>query len=135
MGLIFYLKVYLITIPIFLAIDLLWLGVLARGFYQNQLGFILSPQVNWGAAIAFYLFYIAGILFFAVRPALHSHSRQQAAILGAMFGLFTYGTYDLTNLATIADWPLVVVIVDMVWGMCLGALVSILSYAASRRMI
>lgn len=135
MGLIFYLKVYLITIPIFFAIDLLWLGVLARGFYQSQLGFILSPQVNWGAAIAFYLLYIAGILFFAVRPALRSHSRQQAAILGAMFGLFTYGTYDLTNLATIANWPLTVVIVDMVWGMCLGAVVSLLSYTASRRMI
>ncbi len=135
MGFIFYLKLYLVTIPVFFAIDLLWLGVLAGGFYRSQLGFILSPQVNWVAAIAFYLLYIAGILIFAVRPAIHANSRQQAAIFGALFGLFTYGTYDLTNLATIENWPLAVVVVDMVWGMCLCALVSILSFAAARWMI
>jgi uncharacterized membrane protein len=135
MGFIFYLKLYLVTIPIFFAIDLLWLGVLAKEFYRSQLGFILSPQVNWAAAIVFYLLYIAGILIFAVRPAINANSWQQAAIFGALFGLFTYGTYDLTNLATIDNWPIVVVAVDMVWGICLCTLVSILSFAASRWMI
>jgi len=135
MGFIFYLKLYLITIPIFFAIDLLWLGVVARGFYRNQLGFILSPQVKWTAAIAFYLLYIVGILIFAVRPAVSENSWRQAAILGALFGLFTYGTYDLTNLATIENWPLAVVAVDIAWGMCLCTLVSLLSFAASRWMI
>lgn len=128
----FYLKLYALTVPVFFAIDMVWLGVIARGFYRRQLGSILSPQVNWPAAVAFYLLYIAGILFFAVRPALGSNSWGQAAVLGALFGLFTYATYDLTNLATIKDWPIAVVVVDMVWGMCLCALVALASFSVSK---
>lgn len=133
MGLFFYVKLYGIMIPIFFVIDLLWLGVVARDFYRSQLGFILSPQVNWAAAIVFYLLYIVGILIFAVRPSINAHSWRQAVILGALFGLFTYATYDLTNLATIDKWPLSVVVVDIIWGICLCAMVSLLSFAAARR--
>jgi uncharacterized membrane protein len=132
MNLLFYLKLYALTIPIFFAIDIIWLGVIAKEFYRRNLGFILSPEVNWTAAVIFYLIYIAGILFFAVRPALQSNSWQQAALLGGLYGLFTYATYDLTNLATIKDWPLVIVAVDVLWGVCLCTLVSILSFAIAK---
>jgi uncharacterized membrane protein len=132
MDLYFYLKLYLVTIPIFFAIDIIWLGVVARGFYRRQLDFILSPQVNWTAAICFYLIYIAGIIIFAVRPALSSGSWRQAAALGALFGFFTYATYDLTNMATIKEWPLIIVVVDIIWGVCLCTLVASISFAASR---
>ena len=132
MGFSFYLKLYALTIPVFFIVDIIWLGVVARGFYRRHLGFILSPQVNWTAAVIFYLIYIAGILFFAVRPALQSNSWQQAALLGGLYGLFTYATYDLTNLATIKDWPLVIVAVDVLWGVCLCTLVSILSFAIAK---
>lgn len=131
MSLSFYIKLYLVTVPIFFIIDILWLGVVARGFYRRQLGSILSPQVNWAAAVIFYLMYIAGILFFAVRPAIMTKSWRQAAILGALFGFFTYATYDLTNLATIKDWPMIIVIIDIFWGVCLCALVSTVSFSIS----
>lgn len=135
MTALFYLKLYAVTVPVFFAVDLLWLGVVARGFYRRHLGFILSPQVNWAAAVIFYLIYIGGILFFAVRPALNSQSWGQAAVLGALFGFFTYATYDLTNMATIKDWPLTIVVVDIFWGVCLCTAVSCLSYGLSRFLI
>jgi uncharacterized membrane protein len=132
MNINFYLKLYALTVPIFFIIDILWLGVIAKGFYRRNLGFILSDQVNWTAAAIFYLMYIAGIIFFAVRPAVGSNSWGQAIYLGALFGLFTYATYDLTNLATIKDWPLVIVAVDIFWGMCLCAAVAFLSFLISK---
>jgi uncharacterized membrane protein len=132
MGFFFYLKLYALTIPIFFIIDIIWLGVIAKGFYRRHLGFILSPDVNWVAAIIFYLMYIVGILFFAVRPALNSSSWQQAALLGGLYGFFTYATYDFTNLATIKAWPPVIVVVDVLWGVCLCTVVSMLSFAIAK---
>lgn len=123
------------TVPIFFVIDILWLGVIAKGFYRRKLDFILNPQVNWKAAFIFYLIYIAGILFFAVRPAVLRNSWGQAAVLGALFGFFTYATYDLTNLATIKNWPLAIVVVDILWGVCLCTLVALLSFAISKWLI
>jgi uncharacterized membrane protein len=128
----FYLKLYLLTIPVFFAIDMVWLGFVARPFYVKHLGYILSPQVNWTAAMAFYLMYIVGIIFFAVRPALDAESLQRAILLGAFFGFITYATYDLTNLATLKDWPLTVVIVDIAWGTVLCALVATGSFLIGR---
>ena len=132
---IFYLKLYALTVPVFFIIDMLWLGVIARGFYRRQLDFILNPQVNWAAAIVFYLMYIVGILFFAVRPAVIHNSWTQAVFLGAMFGFFTYATYDLTNLATIKNWPMAIVVVDILWGVCLCAFVALISFAISKKLI
>jgi uncharacterized membrane protein len=130
----FYFKLYLLTVPVFFAVDILWLGVVARSFYRRQLGFILSDRVNWTAAFVFYLIYIIGIIVFAVRPALIRESWQQAVGLGALYGFFTYATYDLTNLATLDKWPLKIVIVDIVWGIFLCALVSVASFAIATRM-
>ena len=125
----FYLKLYLLTVPIFFAIDMVWLGLAARGFYKKHLDFILSDKVNWTAAIIFYLIFIAGILLFAVLPALERNSLGRAVLLGGLFGFFTYATYDLTNLATIKNWPLVVVIVDILWGIVLCSAVAAASFS------
>ena len=130
-----YIKLYLLTVPVFFVIDILWLGVIARGFYRRTLGFILSPEVNWPAAVIFYLVYIAGIIFFGVRPAVSNNSLSEAFLLGALFGFFTYATYDLTNLATIKDWPIKMVVVDILWGTCLCALVASISFLIARRLI
>jgi len=100
MSITFYLKLYALTVPVFFAIDMVWLGIIAKGFYQRRLGFLLSPGINWAAAITFYLLFIVGILIFAVRPAVDSNSWIQSVIFGALFGFFTYATYDLSNLAT-----------------------------------
>lgn len=127
MTLLQYVYLYLITVPVFLAIDMLWLGVVAKSFYQEKLVSFLGP-VNWVAAIIFYLIFIVGILIFAVMPALESQSILKALILGALFGFFAYATYDLTNLATLNGWPLSVTLVDMVWGAVLSGSVATISF-------
>ena len=128
----FYGKLYLATVPVFFAIDLLWLGVLAKNLYQRHLAHLLSPDVNWPAAILFYLLYIAGIILFAVRPGLEAQSLARAAAWGGLFGFFTYMTYDLTNLATLRDWPVRIVVVDIAWGTLLCTLVASGSYLIGR---
>ncbi|WP_297086050.1 DUF2177 family protein [uncultured Draconibacterium sp.] len=123
---------YLLTLVAFLAIDLLWLGIVAKNLYHKYLGSFLSEQVNWTAAIIFYLLFVAGILIFAVVPALNKQSVQHALIMGALFGFFTYATYDLTNLATLKGWPLPIVIIDITWGTVLSASVAFCGYYLSR---
>ena len=132
MNISFYLKLYLLTVPVFFVIDIIWLGVVAKGFYQKNLKYILSPNVNWTAAIIFYLIYIAGILIFAVLPAVAKDSLRHAAVWGALFGFFTYATYDLTNLALLKDWPIVIVIVDILWGVVLCSAVATLSFFVAK---
>ena len=129
-----YIYLYLLTIPIFAVFDLIWLGIIARNFYQSQLGHLLG-EVNWYAAGVFYLLYIAGILVFAVVPALGKQSLMYAAVFGALFGFFTYATYDLTNMATLRDWPLLITVVDIVWGSVLGALVASTSFWVATRFL
>lgn len=119
---------YLFTLAVFLIIDMLWLGIIAKNFYQKQLSSFLKEPVNWTAAIIFYMMFVGGILIFTVMPALHKESLVTAIVLGMLFGLMTYATYDLTNLATLKDWPILVVVVDMVWGMVLTGLVATSSF-------
>lgn len=126
---------YLIATVVFFAIDMLWLGFIARNFYREKLGFILSPEVNWPAAIVFYLIYIAGILFFAVQPAVKENLWQTALINGALLGLLCYATYDLTNMATIARWPLTIVVVDIVWGTVLTGSVAVLTFVIRQKLL
>lgn len=123
---------YLLTLPVFFGIDMLWLGVLAKGFYRDNLGHLLRPDINWAAALIFYLLYIVGILIFATLPALEKQSLRHAVVMGALFGFFAYATYDLTNLATLKDWPVNVVFVDIVWGMFLTASVASASFFIGR---
>ena len=114
---------YLISVPIFFIIDMLWLGVFAKDFYQSRLGHLLG-EVQWGPAILFYLLFLLGLTYFAIYPATVAGSITLAITLGAAFGFFTYMTYDLTNLATLKDWPLSIVLVDIIWGTVLGASVA-----------
>ena len=135
MNISYYVKLYGLTVPVFFVIDIIWLGVVAKSFYQKNLKYILSPNVNWTAAIIFYLIYIAGILIFAVLPAVAKDSLRHAAVWGALFGFFTYATYDLTNLALLKDWPLNIVVVDILWGMVLCTLVSTISFYIAKWLI
>jgi uncharacterized membrane protein len=120
------LRQYLLTLVPFVAIDAVWLGLVARRFYRAQIGGLLADSPNWYAAAAFYLLYILGIVVFAVGPAVQRDSLMAAVALGAFFGLVTYGTYDLTNLATLDRWPVLVTVVDMAWGtiLCAGTAVA-----------
>jgi uncharacterized membrane protein len=126
------LVLYLITLAVFFAIDMLWLGLVAKGFYRRHLGFLMSPKVNWAAALSFYLLFIVGLLVFAVRPALLGGAPLQALWLGSLLGLICYATYDLTNLATVKDWPVIVTVIDLVWGTVLGGVVSFVSALIGR---
>lgn len=134
MTLSFYIKLYFSALAAFLVIDMVWLGLIARGFYRKYLGFLLSPNPNWAAAIIFYLLFIVGLLVFAILPGLQAGSLGKALLLGALLGLLTYATYDLTNLATIKDWPLIVTVVDLVWGMILSASVTWVAFLVGRRL-
>jgi uncharacterized membrane protein len=123
-----FIKLFLIALPVFFVIDMVWLVLIAKNFYQKQIGFLMRPDINWYAAIIFYLLFIAGLVTFVIAPALDKHSWLHALLYGAFFGLVTYATYDLTNLATTKDWPLLVTIVDLIWGTVLAASISIITY-------
>ena len=127
-----FLKLYLLTAPVFFAIDLFWLGVVAKNVYFEKLGHLLAPKISWGPALLFYLFFIAGLIIFVVQPAIEKQSFQRAILLGAFFGFITYMTYELTNYSLLKDWPLSIVVIDIIWGMVLSALVSAASFAISK---
>ena len=118
-----FVSLYLISVPLFFLVDMVWLGLLAKNFYQDKLGHLLGP-VQWVPAIIFYLLFLVGLTFFATYPGVQMTSVKTAVLYGGMFGFFTYLTYDLTNLATLKDWPMSVVVVDIAWGTFLGAIVA-----------
>jgi len=130
-----FLKLYGVALVAFFVIDLLWLGVVARSFYHNQMGHLLKDNVNWAAAIAFYLIFLVGLVVLVIWPAVEQQSFARAVVLGALFGLVTYAAYDLTNLATLEGFPLTVALVDMIWGMVLCGTISTVTYLAGSRML
>lgn len=115
----------------FFVIDLLWLGVVARDFYQKHLELWLRPSPNWTVAIIFYLVYIAGIFVFVVRPNLETET-WKVVLLGGFFGFVTYATYDLTNHATMKGWPWIVSVVDISWGSTLCAAVALAGHLTAK---
>jgi uncharacterized membrane protein len=119
---------YLLTTLVFFVVDMLWLGLIAKNIYRKYLGALLSETVNWAAALIFYLLFIAGIFIFVIYPSIEKQSPGRAVVLGAIFGLITYATYDLTNYATLKGFPINVVIIDLIWGTFLTTLVSISGY-------
>ncbi len=119
---------YIIAIVIFFIIDMLWLGLIAKNLYQKYIGNLLKTDVNWIAALSFYFLFVGGLVFFVIMPALEKNSASYALLVGGLFGLITYATYDLTNLATMKSWPLEITIIDLAWGTFLGASTSVLSY-------
>ena len=128
-------KLYGVALITFFAMDLLWLGVVARGFYQTHMGHLMKPSVNWTAAVAFYLLFLVGLVVLVVLLAVERQSFAHAVLLGALFGLVTYAAYDLTNLATLDGFPLKVALVDLVWGTVLCATISAITFLASTRLI
>lgn len=121
-------KLYFIAIVVFLGIDMIWLTLIAKNYYAKQIGYLLAKNPNLFAALIFYLIFVAGLIFFVITPALDKKAWTHALLAGAFFGLVTYATYDLTNLATVKDWPLLVTIVDLIWGMFISAVVSVATY-------
>ena len=122
------LKLYLVTVVVFFLVDIIWLGFISKNLYKEYLGHLMAPKVNWGAALVFYLMFIAGLIFFVTDPAIAKENIMYAILAGGFFGLITYGTYDLTNLATLKDWPLNITIIDLVWGTFLNAATSGITY-------
>ena len=126
---------YLLTAVVFFAIDLTWLGLIAKNLYRKYLGGFLSDTVNWTAAFIFYALFIVGIFIFSILPAVEKNSFPHAIIMGALFGFFTYATYDLTNLATLKNWPLTIVYIDIIWGTILTGLVAAAGYWITKKIL
>jgi uncharacterized membrane protein len=123
-----YLILYGLTFITFLLIDMVWLVKISPKFYKQQIGHLMAKKVNFPAAILFYLLFIVGIVAFVVAPSVSSTQWTQALLFGALFGLITYATYDLTNMSTLKDWPLLITIVDLVWGTFLTSATSVVVY-------
>lgn len=135
MNIFFYIKLYVLTFLVFLGIDSVWLVKVAPNFYKQNIGHLMTDKPNLLAALIFYIINIIGIIMLAVVPALNKHSWTHALIFGAVYGLVTYATYDLTNLATLRDWPLKVTIVDLIWGTFLSASVAVASYFIANKLM
>ena len=128
-----WLVVYALTLLVLLALDAVWLGLVARGLYARELGHLLAPSVRWGAALVFYLLYVAGLLALVVAP----HRAAPAGVVawrGALFGVVAYATYDLTNLATLAGWPLSVTAIDLAWGAAITCVTALAGRALALRL-
>lgn len=115
---------YAAALVVFVAVDMVWLGTMSGRFYKPILGDILAPQFNMAAAAAFYLLYPIGLVVFAINPALRAGGISSALLYGALFGFFTYATYDLTNQVTLRNWSSLLSVVDMAWGSFLGAVTA-----------
>ena len=124
---------YLATLVSFLVIDAIWLGLIAKKFYAAQLGPLMREDVLFLPAGIFYLFYSAGIVLLAIRPEQTGLSLSSVAFYGAAVGLIAYGTYDVTNLATLKNWPVLMSVVDFIWGMCISSTVAIVGALAVRK--
>ena len=120
-----FLKTYLTSLLLFLAIDAVWLGVIAKNMYKKYLGHLLADNVNFVAAVIFYLLYLAGLTYFITYPHLQSPTShlKLVTIQGGLLSALCYATYDLTNQATLPNWPTFITVVDIVWGFALGAFV------------
>jgi uncharacterized membrane protein len=123
---------YLATLTAFCILDFLWLGFVARSFYQTQVGSLLLASPKWGVAVLFYALYVGGVVIFAVLPALEAGSWLRALLLGGLFGFFCYATYDLTNLATLKGWTWPMAAVDILWGIVVTALCAAAGHVAAR---
>ncbi len=128
-----FLKLYLIALPVLVLLDMTWLGLVAKNFYAKHIGFLLRPDFNLIPGVLFYLLYLVGLVFFVIMPAVSKGSWVYALVLGALFGLIAYSTYDLTNQATLQNWPLIVTIVDLAWGMVAASFVSVVVYLIAKK--
>ncbi|KEQ08418.1 MULTISPECIES: DUF2177 family protein [Pseudorhizobium] len=126
---------YVSTAIVFLGIDALWLGRVATTYYRGWIGNMMLEQPNFAAAAVFYLVYVAGVVYFAVMPALNGGGWTQAAIAGAILGFIAYGTYDMTNLATLKNWPIIMTVVDMSWGTILTSFAAVMGFFITQKLV
>ena len=124
---------YIVSVPVFFIVDMIWLGVIAKGFYRKALEPLITPNINWIAAIIFYLLFLVGVLIFALLPGIERRSLVYTIAMAALFGFIAYATYDLTNLAILRNWPLTLSMVDMVWGAFLSASTAAITYLIMHR--
>ena len=125
-----YVAAYLIALAIFLVLDALWLGLVARGFYMSRIGDLILDQPRWGVAAIFYALYVVGLVYFAVSTGLDPARPAVAALNGALFGFFAYATYDLTNQATLKNWSTMLSLIDISWGAFVTAVSAAVGYLA-----
>lgn len=123
-----YLYLYILTFVVFLVIDFIWLNFVAKNLYATKIGHLMAQNPKLVPALIFYLIYIVGVIIFAVLPGYESKNIWGTILLGALFGLLSYSTYDLTNLSTLKDWPLSVTIIDIIWGTSVTAVTSLAGY-------
>lgn len=123
-----FLKTYAVAVVVFFVIDIIWLAFIAKDLYRQELEYIKSSSPNWLAAIIFYFLFVLGLVYFVIYPGIESGNLLGTLLTGMFFGLITYATYDLTNLATLEGWPLKITIIDLFWGTSLGGLVSLLTF-------
>lgn len=128
-------KIYFITFVVFFLVDIVWLGFISKSLYSKYLGHLMAPNVNWAAALIFYFLFIAGLVFFVINPSIEKQSILYAILAGGFFGLIAYGTYDLTNLATIKDWPINITIIDLIWGTFLNATTSGITFLIAQKFL
>lgn len=119
---------YLLTLGVFLAVDLLWLGVIAKSIYDKHIGFLMADKINWASAFIFYFLFVAAIFLFVIFPAIEKDSVLKALGLGAAFGFITYATYELTNHAILKGWPSSIILIDLAWGVVLTSIVSVAGF-------
>ena len=127
------LKQFFVALGSFLVVDGLWLTLIAKNFYAKHLGYLMSKTPNLLAAGLFYLIYIFAMVVLVVTPGLEKGSFWSTVLSGALFGLCCYATYDLTNLATVQGWHLIVTIVDLIWGTVLSATIAAISFLVFHR--
>ena len=123
-----YVKMYIIAFIAFIVIDGIWLIFISRNLYQANIGHLMADKAKLIPALIFYLIFLVGLVYFVINPSIESKDITKLLISGALFGLITYATYDLTNLATLKDWPLKITIIDLIWGTSLSTIVSYLTY-------
>ena len=123
-----YVKMYLIALIVFVVIDGIWLLFISKDLYQKEIGHLLSSNPKLLAAVLFYLLFLGGLVYFVINPGIDKESIKTIIISGALFGLMTYATYDLTNLATLKEWPIKITIIDLLWGSSLSCIVSVVTY-------
>ncbi len=123
-----FLRLYVIAFIVFLAIDALWLGLVAPKFYKEQIGHLMAETPNFVVALIFYLLFIVGLVYFVLLPGVEKQNVGLVLLSGALFGFMTYATYDLTNMATLKDWPVIVTVIDLTWGTFVATAVSYLTY-------
>jgi uncharacterized membrane protein len=123
-----HLYLYILTFLVFLAIDFVWLNWIAKNMYSEKIGHLLAENANLIPALIFYLLFVVGVIIFAVLPGYEAKSLGKTVFLGALFGMMTYATYDLTNLATLKGWPISMTIIDIIWGTSLSTVTAVSGY-------